>query len=103
MVGRALHLERLELAAKTLELMLADPTNNQARDVREAAQALKGDWHRFDEEPPPKGMFLWARQTATGWSLGLAYWTVSGNWRCAYGTDTRDATHWHELPEPPYA
>lgn len=68
-----------------------------------AGEAPGDGWHRFSEEPAPKGMFLWARQNDTGWGLGLAYWTVSGVWRCAYGSNTMGATHWHALPEPPHA
>jgi hypothetical protein len=49
-------------------------------------------------------MFIWAVPRGKGkWSLGLAYWTVSGNWRDAYATPgvPEQATHWMPLPEPP--
>lgn len=54
-------------------------------------------------ESAPKGeMFIWAAPRQGGkWGLGLAYWTVSGPWRDAYGAPSLDATHWMPLPEPP--
>jgi len=52
---------------------------------------------------PRDEMFIWGyRQDSGRWSIGLAYWTVSGNWRDAYGHNEppERATHWAPLPEP---
>ena len=52
---------------------------------------------------PKDQMFIWAKPRGNGkWSLGLAYWTVSGYSRDAYGApEQEEATHWMPLPPPP--
>jgi hypothetical protein len=62
-------------------------------------------WSRFADAEPPKGeMFIWSKpKVGGGWSVGLAYWNVSGGWSDAYGSPHAfgEATHWHAMPEPP--
>ena len=60
-------------------------------------------WRKFTDELPPKAeMFIWARpKPGGGWSLGLAYWNVSGGWSDAYGAPAQDATHWKPIGDPP--
>jgi hypothetical protein len=66
---------------------------------------LKQDWQEFAENPPPRDeMFIWARpKVGGGWSLGLAYWNVSGGWSDAYGSPHAfgEATHWKPIGPPP--
>lgn len=59
-------------------------------------------WNRLQDTPfPTNGMFIWARPNKHGsWGVGLAYWTVSGKWRDAYGDPhAAHATHWHRMPD----
>jgi hypothetical protein len=59
-------------------------------------------WHKFADEQPPRGeMFIWAVRREGHWSLGLAYWTVSGRWSDAYGRTPDAATHWKRIGNPP--
>lgn len=68
-----------------------------------AENADENGWTRFaDEQPPTTDMIIWARPNGRGWSLGLAYRTVSGTWADAYGAPMAGATHWKLIGEPPH-
>jgi Protein of unknown function (DUF551) len=66
--------------------------------------ASKSRWRSIADDPPPKGhMFIYYWERRNKRAIGLAYWTVSGEWRDSEGDWTRaiEPTHWMPLPEPP--
>jgi hypothetical protein len=83
-----------------------DPSGEQLHELCDAIEKALHDqiearWRPIEEAPKDR-MFIWARPKKDGtYGIGLAYWTVSGPWRDAYGADISGATLYAELPTPP--
>lgn len=62
---------------------------------RQELQITTLAWRAIGDGRPPEGeMFIWGYKNLSGkWSIGLAYWTVSGTW----GDLNLRATHWKPI------
>ena len=75
-----------------------------APEIADAAIAECFKWTRVkDEEPVRTEPIVYARRRGQRWSVGIAYWTVSGKWNPEMGArlDPDGFTHWTPLFPPP--